>query len=244
VLLLSVLHAGKYEVRNRYWAPHSQSSEQTSAFRIPGMMFDWFWAGIESLGSDQKGPDLLERASLLHMLLLVQRVTPGFIPYLEGETYALLPSMLVPRFIDSDKVESQAGLNMLSVRYGLQPVEATASTTIGWGLVAEAFANFGYLGALAIGALFGGFCGTLTRLSAGAAPLSLSMLVTIAATLTLFNVELDLSYLVTTLAQSVVAIVIVGMLFKLANRRRGVAAAAGSRALLADGHPLGDAASR
>jgi hypothetical protein len=217
--ILSVLHAGKLEMRRTYWMPHTQSVEQSSVFQIPGMMADWFTAGIVALWSGGRDSSVLERASLLHMLLLVQRATPGFIPYLDGQTYAMLPEMLVPRFINPDKPESQAVLNFLSIRYGLQYAESTASTTIGWGLVAEAYANFGYLAAIPIGALFGMLCGALMRLSAGASPLSLPMFVTIASTLVLFNLELDLSYLMVTLAQNIGAVLLLSVLPNLLRRR-------------------------
>jgi len=120
--------------------------------------------------------------------------------------------MLVPRFLDPDKTVSQAALNLLSIRYGLQTLESIARTTIGWGLVSEAYANFGYWAVIAVGALFGVICGALMRLSVGAPPNSLPMFITIAATLVLLNVEADLSYLLTTLAQTLGAILIVAAL--------------------------------
>lgn len=202
-LMMIVFHAGKNEIRRAYWSPQSQSLQESSIVQVPGMMTDWVAAGIDALSSGRLESDVLERASLVHILLRVQRATPDFIPYLEGETYALLPSMLVPRFLDPDKPQSQAGLNLLSVRYGLQTVESTASTTIGWGLVAEAYANFGYVAVITVGLLLGALCGLLTRISVVAEPLSLPMLVVIAATMALFNVEMDASYLLTTLVQTV-----------------------------------------
>jgi hypothetical protein len=217
--ILSVLHAGKLEMRRTYWMPQTQSVQQSSVFQIPGMMADWFTAGIVALGSGGQESSVLERASLLHMLLLVQRATPGFIPHLGGQTYAMLPQILVPRFINPDKPESQAVLNFLSIRYGLQYVESTTSTTIGWGLVAEAYANFGYLAAIPVGLLFGALCGALMRLSARASPLSLPMFVTIASTLVLFNLELDLSYLIVTLAQTIAAVLLLASLPELLKRR-------------------------
>jgi hypothetical protein len=217
----SVLQAGKYEMRRVYWEPHTQSLQQTSVLQVPGMLVDWVSYGIAAIGTDHRTPDVLERASLLHMVLLVERVTPDYIPYLEGQTYALLPSMLVPRFLEPDKIQSQAVLNLLSVRYGLQYVDSTAATTIGWGMVAEAYANFGVTGVIAVGCLFGAFCGFLMRLSTGAAPLSLPMFVTIAATLSLLNVEMDFSYLVVTLAQTMAAVFFVALIPRLLpNRRR------------------------
>lgn len=219
--ILAILHAGKFEIRKTYWPGGATEAEEVSLAGIPGMMAAWFAAGIDALSTGGAESDVLERASLLHMLLLVQRTTPDFIPYLEGETYAMLPSMLVPRFLDPDKTVSQAGLNLLSMRYGLQTVESTARTTIGWGLVAEAYANFSYWAVVAVGALFGAICGALMRLSVGAPPNSLPMFVTIAATLVLLNVEADLSYLLTTLAQTIGAILMIAAVpFSLRARRR------------------------
>jgi len=104
------------------------------------------------------------------------------------------------RFLAREDLEP-GGLNLLSIRYGLQTMESIAKTTIGWGLVSEAYANFGYWAVIVVGALFGAICGALMRLSIGAPPNSLPMFTTIAATLVLLNVEADLSYLLTTLAQ-------------------------------------------
>jgi hypothetical protein len=225
--ILAVLHAGKLQMRSAYWLPHSQSLEQSSVAQIPDMMVDWFTAGVDAFRSGNNESDLLERATLLHMLLLVEQATPDFIPYLGGETYALLPSMLMPRVVDPDKPQSQAGLNLLSIRYGLQTLESTANTTIGWGVVAEAYANFGYIAVIIVGILFGALCGALMRISAAAAPLSIAMLVTIGASLVLFNLELDLSYLMTTLVQTVVSTVVFAALPKLwtSRSRRSIAPA-------------------
>jgi hypothetical protein len=217
--VLAILHAGKFEIREKYWLPHSQTLQQNSLAQIPGLMIEWFSAGIDALSSDRKESSVLERTSLLHMVLLVQRATPDAIPYLEGETYALLPSMLVPRFIDSEKTISQAGLNLLSIRYGLQHAESQSSTTIGWGLVAEAFANFGYLGVIIIGAMFGAVCGAVTRLSTGVEVNSLPMFVTIAATLVLFNLEADFAILVVTLFQTVAGIFLSSTMVRLVAGR-------------------------
>jgi hypothetical protein len=217
--LLSVLHAGKFEMRERYWMPSSQVMQESSVGDVPGMLVDWLALGAGALVSGRAKSDVMERASLLHMVLLVHRATPNFIPYLEGQTYTMLPLMLVPRVLNPGKAENQAVLNFLSKRYGLQYEGSSGSTTIGWGMVAEAYANLGDEAVIAVGAIFGFLCGGLTRLSSGATPLSLPMLVAIAATLTLFNLELDLSYLVATLAQAITAVFIFAGLMKLFRRR-------------------------
>jgi len=224
--VLSILNAGKYSVREAYWARNSQSVQNASLGQLPGMLVDWFVEGVSNVGSPStlKRPTLLERTSLLHMVLAVQEATPKVIPYLEGETYAMLPEMLVPRFVDPEKIESQAVLNLLSVRYGRETAENTAKTTIGWGMVAEAYANFGNLGVVAVGAVFGVLCGFLMRLSATAGPTSIAMLIAIASTLTLCNVEGDFSYIMVTLFQTIVGVCVFAALPRLRARRFATAA--------------------
>lgn len=221
--LVIVFNAGKYSTRDEYWAPDSQSVQNASILRLPAMMANWFTAGLDTFVSGEpairKEPSLLERTSLLHMVLTVQEATPKFIPYLRGETYVMLPAMLVPRFLQPRKLASQAALNLMSVRYGRESEEATSKTTIGWGLVAEAYANFGNLGVIAAGVAFGVLCGILMRLSTTAAAASLAMLVTISSALTLCNVELDFSSLVLTLLQTIAGILAFAALSRFVRRR-------------------------
>jgi hypothetical protein len=220
-VLLSILNAGKANIRAEYWARESQSLKETSLWQVPGMMVDWFVAGISAPVSNRAGQNnsLLERTSLLHMVLAVQEATPRIIPYFEGGTYELLPSMLMPRFMEPDKTQSQAALNLLSVRYGRQRAEDTYKTTLGWGMVAEAYANYGNPAVVAVGVLFGALCGMLMRLSATARPLSLAMLLAIASTLTLCNLELDVSSLVVGMLQTAGGILLFAALPRLVKRR-------------------------
>ncbi|HUC60689.1 MAG TPA: hypothetical protein VMF53_01900 [Alphaproteobacteria bacterium] len=233
-VVLSLLQAGKYKARDVYWEPHTQSLRDSSVGQVPRMMMNWLASGIETIEAGRSTPSdetgtLLERASLLHMVLLVERVTPGFIPYLDGATYRALPTIVIPRVIDPSKPDSQAGLNLLSIRYGLQVREATASTTIAWGLVSEAYANYGYAAIPVVGALIGILCGLIMRWSARAAPLSLRMFIAIAVAIGLFDVEMDFSYLVITIGQSVVAVTLFAAVAHLMRRvrQRGPASALG-----------------
>jgi hypothetical protein len=235
---VAVLQAGKYDIREKYWSAEGGSVTQLSVVEIPGMITDWVSTGLDKLWSDndQETIDIFERASLLHMVLLVQHETPDFVPYLDGETYALLPSMALPRFVDEDKIISQAGLNLLSLRYGLQTPESVQSTTIGWGLVAEGYANFGLWGVIAVGGVLGVICGALTRLSAGASANSLPMFLAIAATVVLMDVEADFSYLMVTLGQAIFATLLSAGPLALARARRARSPrqAAGSRMLVGE----------
>lgn len=218
--IVTVLQAGKYNMRSQYWAPGAGSLQSESILRLPGVLIDWFVAGLGSVGGAHESyPTLLERTSLLHMVLTVQQSTPEFLPYLDGETYLLLPSMLMPRFLNPDKLESQAGINLLSVYYGLQRAEDTGTTTLGWGLVAEAYANLGNIAVIVVGAVFGLLCGALMRLSAAPSPVSPGMLVTISCTLILCNLEADFSFLFLTLLQTIGAILLFLFLPKVGKRR-------------------------
>lgn len=200
--LLFVLHAGKFEVRDQYWNRATSSLKTNSLGQIPGMMSEWLFAGIENLGSSDLPSDFLERASLLQMVLLVQRNTPELVPYLGGETYTQLPEMLLPRFVDEEKPVSQAGLNLLSIRYGLQTEDSVGRTTIGWGLVAEALANFGIWSVLIVGAAFGALAGAIMWLSAGGTPTSSRMLIAVPLMLVLANLEANFAYLLVSLMQA------------------------------------------
>ena len=79
----------------------------------------------------------------MHMLLLVQRKTPSEVPFFNGKSYEFIPRLLLPRFVDDQKGGPHAANIMLTVNYGLQTMEQTQTTSIGWGLVPEAYANFG-----------------------------------------------------------------------------------------------------
>jgi len=239
--LLSILHAGKGEMRQKYWAAHSQQMQGTIV-QLPTVMAEWVTIGTGALvyGSETATTSVFERASLVHILLLVRRATPDFIPYLEGETYALLPSMLVPRFVDTEKTTSQSGLNMLSLRYGLQQVGQSSNTTIGWGMVAEAYANFGMFAVIAVGALFGMMCGVLTRMSIDASPVSLAMMITIAAIQVMINLEMDFSYFAITLIQTLVGVLLIAVVAHVLKGRRRAAPASRVPVFVASERPLGE----
>lgn len=142
-VVVNILHAGKAEMRAKYWE-QGQSSNRISSFaQLPGVAIEWFAAGLRELGSGAERRSALDRTSLLPLLLRAQELTPQYVEYLRGETYALLPGMLIPRFLSPNKTKSQAGMDLLNIRYGFLMVEGVASTAMRW-LVAEAWANFGY----------------------------------------------------------------------------------------------------
>jgi hypothetical protein len=116
--------------------------------------------------------------------------------------------MLVPRFVKANKISSQEVMNELNVRYRLLTREDTRVTAAGWNLISEAHANFGQAGAVFVGIFFGLLTGMFTRWSIGVEAVSLPMLLAIAAFVTMLNLEADLSYLMTNLFQSSVAVLL------------------------------------
>ena len=203
--VIIILHAGKGDMRDKYWSPNTNFSAQLSVFDMPALIAEWVGDGLVEIreGSTESA---IDRASLLHVLLQVQRMTPSYVPFFDGESYALLPQMLVPRFLDPDKIASQAAMDLLNIRYGFLTAEETKKTAAGWGLVAEAYANFGRFGVIGVGFLLGLFCGLIERWSFGAAIISLPTFVAVITMLQLINLEADAASLLTTLFQSIVSV--------------------------------------
>jgi hypothetical protein len=176
-VVLAVLHPGKYPMRQIY-EENPEKRWSLGIMQMPAFYSEWVSYGLESLGgvsgvfkataNEEAAPStVFDRAGTLHMLLLVQDKSPDQVPFLDGMTYAPIPYLLVPRFLAPDKGLSHAGNMLLSVNYGLQDIEGTRSTSIGWNLVAEAYANFGYAGVVGIAVFMGLLYGTVSRLTAG-----------------------------------------------------------------------------
>ncbi len=218
--IVTILHAGKGEMRQRYWGPDSNYAAQTSVIQVPIILANWISTGIDTIASGNDYSVAIDRASLLRLLMQVERLAPDYVHYLDGETYSYLPYMLVPRFIQEDKLFSQASMTLLNIRFGFQTAQAASVTAIGWGLIAEAYANQGNIAAVLVGMFIGFFTGLLTRWSDGAAILSAPTLVTIAAMLILVNAEADFSYLFTNLFQGSAAILIFLAGFNTISRMR------------------------
>jgi hypothetical protein len=201
--IIFVLHAGKGEMRGKYW--NVKDGSEVSTTDVPGLLIEWFSAGIDAIRTGRTEQNFIDRASLMYILLRVQHFTPDQIPFFDGKTYMLLPQFLVPRFLNPDKPTSQTALAMLNIRYGLQTRVTSRSTTIGWGVISEAFANFGYNGVVGVALIYGALAGLFTRISVRASPLGLATLLSVAALITMINLEADLAYLLTNLFQALIS---------------------------------------
>jgi hypothetical protein len=179
--VFGLLHLGKTEMRNKHW--HARRAPLLQPWDYPGYFAEWARLGLsrisDSLSSGSRKPKqatLVDRASLIQMLLLVQNKTPDPLPHLMGRTYRPIPTLLVPRILNPEKGQGHTGTSILCVYYGLQKPNETLHTTIGFGLLSEAYANFGFAGVVALAVLVGFSHGWVTRRSLGTPLLSLRSL--------------------------------------------------------------------
>ncbi|BAY92041.1 MULTISPECIES: hypothetical protein [unclassified Tolypothrix] len=182
LICFSFLNYGKSEMRAKYW--FGGQIAQLQPWDYPAWYSEWAGYSLNYLLQNQNDYDstvpqsseekasFFERASVIQMLLLTQSQSPQEIPYLYGATYAILPQLLVPRILSTNKIASHEGTYILNIHYGLQTREDTFKTTIGWGLLAESYANFGLVGCAGLAVLLGSIYGQATRWSINAPVLS------------------------------------------------------------------------
>lgn len=215
--VLALLHLGKWQMREAYWG------EPPKPF--PGYVefyHDWAGYGFSELGFQpdnvvgrRKKPrsSAAERSCVIHMLLLVQTKSPDPVPYMAGESYTMIPSLLVPRLINSDKPWAHEGTYRLNIHYGLQTRAQTRRTTIGFGPLAEAYANFSFFGVIALAILTGFVTGRASVWGTGLPITSfrgLFGLITLAA---FTQTESSMGVIVNSLFQGTIALLCVRWLF-------------------------------
>ena len=173
--LFVVLHAGKMKMRSIYWGDYAKPVALSD---LPSFYVQWFQYGLEAGGNlggaeeEAKGSSLFERASLIQIICLTVDVIPEKMPYLNGETYKVVLPQAIPRFLWRDKPSPNESMKILAVHLGLLSIEEAETTSIGFGLIAEGYANAGFLGVIVLGfaigwalrhvALATAVCGTLS----------------------------------------------------------------------------------
>lgn len=204
--IVAILHNGKYEMRRLYW---EEKRPAPGIFELPAYYVEWVGYGLSpDGGSGGKGASrrLIERTSLMHILCLVADYSPAQQPYLGGQTYANVLPQLIPRFFWPDKPRSHISTYQLSIYYGLQDEDATQTTTIAFGQLAEAYANYGWLGAVFLGAFYGFVIRKLQWWSRDSPMFSLAGLMMILVTAWSFNGELTMAAWVSSLFQALLVV--------------------------------------
>lgn len=207
--LLAVLHNGKAAMREKYWGPNGNERIDIKVGDVPGLYTEWFSMGLETredVKERGRNAKLLERTSLLHILCLVVSITPERQPYLDGKTYADIPGQFVPRILWPEKPGAHVSTSTLSIYYGLQTEEDTAKTTIGFGLLAEAYANFGIVGTILVGLAFAAFFKKAVGWGADSPMLSYPGLLLVVLIAWSFQTEYTVSLWVSSLFQAVVVV--------------------------------------
>lgn len=158
LLLLAFLNQGKFVLRDRYWS---------RGLAMPSNPIELVTEWIAASTAEQEagtGQQLTDRLNILQNVLFIQNQLAAGVPPMDGESYAVIPEVLVPRVLANQKVRSQEGQVLLNLHFGRQATrEQTETTYIAWGFLAEALGNFGDLfGPLIVGTS----CGALLRLSA------------------------------------------------------------------------------
>lgn len=201
----AVLHNGKTAMREKYW---SEGRPPPTFSEIPAFYAEWVAHGLDTPlvggADDSAGARLLDRTSLLHVLSLVVHYSPELQPYKDGATYRYVLPQLIPRFVWPDKPRSHIATYELSIYYGLQDEESTARTTIAFGLLAEAYANYGIVGAAVLGALFGFVYKKLQRLSLQSPIFSLAGILMIILTAWSLSAEVTMAAWVSSLFQALI----------------------------------------
>ncbi len=228
ITCLAFLHYGKAEMRAKYWFGAESSIVQP--WQYPAWYAEWAGYSIDYLTNHDKSisvkpkkkQSLLERSSVIHLFLLAQDRTPKSVPYLSGATYAIIPELLVPRFLTSSKIASHEGTYLLNIHYGKQNRQQALKTAIGWGLLAESYANFGELGCMGLAIFLGMVYGQTTRWTINAPLLSDRSLLGIVMVSYAFQTEFSMGVYVAAVFQSVVTLgVIVVVLMKPYPTMRG-----------------------
>jgi hypothetical protein len=216
-VILAVLHNGKSQMRTKYW---EQSYPAPTVAQLPAFYAEWFAYGLQPPVENSSGErnlstgrKLLERTSLMHILCLIVNYSPERQPFLNGETYGYVLPQLIPHLFWPDKPRAHQGTYRLAIYYGLQDEDATNSTTIAFGMLAEAYANFGVIGGILLGIFWGVGLKKLQVLSQQSPMFSLAGLLMILLTAWSFNSEHTMAVWISSLYQAI--IVVLGVPFAL-----------------------------
>jgi hypothetical protein len=221
-ILFYFLHAGKTDQREQYWGEIMW--RPVTVIEYPKFFGDWIGHSSRAIGEqfdqtrDRRDPAqpqsrIWERSSLMHLFLFIQYSTPDYVPFLNGQSYVVIPELLIPRLLTPGKVTSHFGNQLLALHYGISDSEEDVVTSVGFGLMCEAFANFGYVGCLLVPVVLGALSGWITNWSMSVPIMSFRFLFGVLCLSAAFQVEYTAGVLTSSLFQSSAALAIVAIVF-------------------------------
>jgi hypothetical protein len=201
---LAILHGGKSQMRSIYWSGGQSSPTLTE---LPGFFADWIDYGLNPVEAaetleEKKRTSIFERASLIQMLCLTVDRVPDVKPFLNGESYVDIPAQVIPRFVWPDKPSSLLANVRLAIHFDLVDPDDAMSVSIAFGMIAEAYCNFGGAGVVLLGVIIGLIFRQVSMLSLNTAQFSALGILMILLTAWSFQAELILATWLASLFQA------------------------------------------
>ena len=219
VAVFAVLHAGKHEMRDKYWGEYGQS---VPVLGVPAFYAEWIDHGLAgTLHRDRdadpatKHSSLMERASLFQLVCYALDTVPDpGCTFLMGETYAYVPPQVIPRFLWPNKPSPNDSVKTLSVKLGVLTAEQAETTSIGYGLITEAYVNFGAYGPAVLGLALGWALRKLARVTAACGTLSGGGILRILCLAWCLNAETTMAVWLSSFYQACIAIYLPLLFYK------------------------------
>ncbi len=213
--IIAILYQGKAMMRAKYWEAHYPAPTLTE---VPAFFTEWVSDGLDmqaQAAQDKANVSVLDRTSLIQIICLVASISPDRKPFLDGETYTQILPQFVPRFFWKDKPLGHISTYTLSLYYGLQQTMAEAQeTTIGFGMVSESYANFGFYGTCLLGLFFGLFFKKVTGWGSESPIFSYPGLFMVVLMAWTFQTELPLSAWLASLWQATLSVLGMPLILK------------------------------
>jgi hypothetical protein len=225
ILALAFFNIGKTTMRERYWVTDEDIGVNIPFKKLPAVYSEWSIASANAVfnndhkkNSDETDADfkasknqtLLDRIdNLQNLLFVIDSMENSHVRPLDGKTYWLIPPLLVPRILWPEKPRSHEGQVLLNVHFGRQDLNSTLTTYIAWGLIPEAYGNFGpFAGSIFLGILLGAFCSWIENYTSQKLLVSAEGFISLSLFMNLMNsFEMVASVLVTSTFQSVMIII-------------------------------------
>jgi hypothetical protein len=226
-IIFSFLNVGKDAMRDRYWRANGTTNiPDFKLSEMPGHYAEWIQSSTDAItgggkiakqweaeigqaAAAKENQTLLARVNnLQNLLYVIDAETVQHIVPLQGGTYSIIPLLLVPRILLNDKPRSHEGQVMLNVHFQRQDLNSTFETYIAWGLVPEAYGNFGpFTGSIILGVAMGLLFAFLEKWTADKLVVSLEGFIGFTIFLGIANsYEMVASVLVTSVFQALVPV--------------------------------------
>jgi hypothetical protein len=184
-------------MREKYWNFEEGASYGKlglNPFEVYSFWCNASWQRLvgESDSEEETPASLLHRSAIAHMLALVISETPENKPYLDGLTYKQIPQLLLPRILSKNKPRGNLPTETLAIYYEVQTEKSVQTASIAVGQIAEAWANFGWIGILVIGGVIGLVLSLPSHLVAGCSVNQVGFLISAVFLSISYNLELTL----------------------------------------------------